>query len=52
MTEKPPVVIVVDDDDSFRNFLSRLVSSIGLKTLPFDSAEGQRLVNHDGPRDH
>lgn len=31
MTEKPPVVIVVDDDDSFRNFLSRLVSTIGLR---------------------
>ena len=39
MTEKPPVVIVVDDDDSFRNFLSRLVSTIGLKTVPFNSAE-------------
>jgi FixJ family two-component response regulator len=39
MTEKPPVVIVVDDDVSFRNFLSRLVSTIGLKTVPFESAE-------------
>jgi FixJ family two-component response regulator len=39
MTEKPAVVIVVDDDLSFRNFLSRLVSTIGLKTLMFASAE-------------
>jgi FixJ family two-component response regulator len=39
MTEKPPVVIVVDDDLSFRNFLSRLVGTIGLKTLMFASAE-------------
>jgi len=39
MTEKPPVVIVVDDDASFRNFLSRLVSTIGLKAVLFASAE-------------
>jgi len=39
MTEKPPVVIVVDDDLSFRNFLSRLVGTIGLKALLFGSAE-------------
>jgi len=39
MTEKPPVVIVVDDDTSFRNFLSRLVSTIGLKAVLFASAE-------------
>src|SRR5215813_10699533 len=39
MTENPPVVIVVDDDLSFRNFLSRLVSTIGLKTVLFASAE-------------
>jgi FixJ family two-component response regulator len=39
MTEKPPVVIVVDDDLSFRNFLSRLVGTIGLKALMFASAE-------------
>ena len=39
MTEKPAVVIVVDDDASFRNFLSRLVSTIGLKAVLFASAE-------------
>ena len=39
MTEKPPVVIVVDDDPSFRNFLSRLVQTIGLKAVLFTSAE-------------
>lgn len=39
MTEKSPVVIVVDDDSSFRNFLSRLVSTIGLKAVLFASAE-------------
>jgi FixJ family two-component response regulator len=39
MTEKPPVVVVVDDDSSFRNFLTRLVSTIGLKVVPFASAE-------------
>src|SRR6185295_16239105 len=50
MTEKPPVVIVVDDDDSFRNFLSRLVSTIGLKTVPFASAEAFLAApSPDGP---
>ena len=39
MTEKPPIVIVVDDDLSFRNMLSRLVGTIGLKTVQFASAE-------------
>src|SRR5262247_1388500 len=39
MTDKPPVVIVVDDDVSFRNFLSRLVGTIGLKAILFASAE-------------
>lgn len=39
MTEKPPVVIVVDDDASFRTFLTRLVGTIGLKVVPFASAE-------------
>src|SRR6185436_4686971 len=39
MTDKPPIVIVVDDDLSFRNMLSRLVGTIGLKTVPFASAE-------------
>ncbi|HEU4770279.1 MAG TPA: response regulator [Pyrinomonadaceae bacterium] len=39
MIEKAPVVVVVDDDPSFRNFLSRLVQTIGLKTLLFTSAE-------------
>jgi len=39
MTEKPAIVIVVDDDLSFRNMLSRLVGTIGLKTVQFASAE-------------
>ncbi len=34
-----PVVIIVDDDPSFRSFLERLVSTVGLKTIPFASAE-------------
>ncbi len=38
-SEKPPIVIVVDDDLSFRNMLSRLVGTIGLKTVQFASAE-------------
>jgi FixJ family two-component response regulator len=39
MTEKPPLVIIVDDDDSFRTFLTRLIGTVGLKTLVFASAE-------------
>ena len=39
MNEKAPVVVVVDDDPSFRNFLSRLIQTIGVKTLLFTSAE-------------
>jgi FixJ family two-component response regulator len=39
MSEKPAIVIVVDDDLSFRNMLSRLVGTIGLKTVQFASAE-------------
>jgi FixJ family two-component response regulator len=39
MTEQPPVVLIVDDDQSFRTFLVRLVSTIGLKAIPFASAE-------------
>lgn len=39
MTETAPVVIIVDDDQSFRNFLSRLVSTIGLKAILYASAE-------------
>lgn len=39
MTEKAPVVVVVDDDPSFRNFLSRLVQTVGLKTMLYTSAE-------------
>jgi FixJ family two-component response regulator len=39
MTEKPAVVIIVDDDVSFRTFLSRLVSTVGLNALPFSSAD-------------
>lgn len=39
MTEKPPVVLIVDDDPSFRTFLTRLVDTVGLKSIPFASAE-------------
>ena len=39
MTEVAPVVIIVDDDQSFRTFLSRLVSTIGLKAILYASAE-------------
>lgn len=39
VTEKPAVVIIVDDDPSFRTFLSRLVQTIGLKSVLFTSAE-------------
>lgn len=39
MTETTPVVIIVDDDPSFRTFLSRLVQTIGLKSVLFTSAE-------------
>jgi len=39
MQEKAPVVVVVDDDPSFRNFLSRLAQTVGLKTVLFTSAE-------------
>jgi FixJ family two-component response regulator len=39
MTDQPPVVIIVDDDQSFRTFLSRLIGTIGLKAIPFASAE-------------
>ena len=39
MNETAPVVIIVDDDQSFRTFLSRLVSTIGLKAILYASAE-------------
>ena len=39
MTKVAPVVIIVDDDQSFRTFLSRLVSTIGLKAILYASAE-------------
>lgn len=39
MTEKPPVVIIIDDDESFRTFLTRLVGTVGLKTVAYGSAE-------------
>jgi FixJ family two-component response regulator len=39
MTEAAPVVIIVDDDQSFRTFLGRLVSTIGLKATLYASAE-------------
>jgi FixJ family two-component response regulator len=39
MTEVAPVVVIVDDDQSFRTFLGRLVSTIGLKAILYASAE-------------
>ena len=39
MTEQPPVVIIIDDDPSFRNFLSRLIGTVGIKSIQFGSAE-------------
>jgi FixJ family two-component response regulator len=39
MTESAPVAIIVDDDQSFRTFLGRLVSTIGLKAILHASAE-------------
>jgi len=39
MTEPAPVVVIVDDDQSFRTFLGRLVSTIGLKAILYASAE-------------
>jgi FixJ family two-component response regulator len=50
MTEKPPIVIIVDDDQSFRTFLERLVGTVGLKAVPFASAEEfLRTSPPDGP---
>ena len=34
-----PVVMIVDDDESFRSFLSRLVSTVGLKSMTFTTAD-------------
>ena len=43
MNKTPPVteplVLIVDDDSSFRAFLSRLVSTVGLKSLTFATAD-------------
>jgi FixJ family two-component response regulator len=39
MSEKPPIVIIIDDDPSFRAMLSRLVGTVGLKSIAFTSAE-------------
>src|SRR6478672_946604 len=39
ITEKPPIVIIIDDDPSFRSMLSRLVGTVGLKSIAFTSAE-------------
>jgi FixJ family two-component response regulator len=50
MTVKPATVIIVDDDPSFRTFLARLVSTVGLKSVSFTSAEEfLRAPRHDGP---
>ena len=34
-----PIVLIVDDDESFRGFLSRLVSTVGLKSITFSTAD-------------
>ena len=39
MTEEAPVVFIVEDDPSFRTFLQRLVSLLGLQSATFTSAE-------------
>jgi FixJ family two-component response regulator len=39
MTEESPVVFIVEDDPSFRTFLQRLVSLLGLQSETFTSAE-------------
>jgi FixJ family two-component response regulator len=39
MSEEPPVVFIVEDDSSFRTFLQRLVSILGLQSVTFTSAE-------------
>jgi FixJ family two-component response regulator len=50
MTDKPATVIIVDDDPSFRAFLARLVSTVGLKWVSFTSAEEfLRAPRNDGP---
>jgi FixJ family two-component response regulator len=50
MTDTPPVVIVVDDDPSLRNMISRLVGTIGLKSIPYGSPEEfLKKPRPDGP---
>jgi FixJ family two-component response regulator len=50
MTEKPATVIIVDDDASVRTFLARLVSTVGLKSVSFTSAEEfLRAPRQEGP---
>ncbi len=50
MTETPATVIIVDDDASFRTFLGRLVSTVGMKSVSFTSAEEfLRAPRQDGP---
>src|SRR5262245_54700452 len=50
MSEEPPVVFIVEDDPSFRTFLQRLVSLLGLQSKAFTSAEEfLRLARLDAP---
>jgi FixJ family two-component response regulator len=39
MTEVPAVVFIVDDDPSFRSMISRLLGTVGLKSIPYASPE-------------
>jgi len=41
-----PVVMIVDDDESFRGFLSRLVSTVGLKSIAFSTADEFLVSKH------
>jgi FixJ family two-component response regulator len=47
MTEEAPVVFIVEDDPSFRTFLQRLVSLLGLRSESFASAE--EFLRRAGP---
>jgi FixJ family two-component response regulator len=50
MSTKPATVIIVDDDPSFRGFLERLVSTVGMKSVSFTSAEEfLRAPRQEGP---
>lgn len=39
MKEEKPIVIIVDDDSSMRTMISRLLDSVGLKSISFSAPE-------------